>query len=343
MASHPWPSLFATRRRVWNRPYAGAARAGQDPGRRRSRILRDFGGRGAARRVTYASGHDRHRRPGRHLEPRGPRRRRRRRRVRRPARRGRRRAPAAFAEAHAGRVARPRRPRARRPRWPSSARSPTSSAAPANYAHLRFAADTEDEANGALVAKVIGARDRDRDEARLLRPRVGRGRRRAPPTRCSRPTGLEQVRHHLRTIRRYRPHLLSEPEEKLMAEKSVTGREAWSRLFSEQTSAIRVDLPDLDEPAAARDRAEPPAAPRPRGAPRRPPRPSTTRCAPGLRTRAYIFNTLAQDKATDDRLRSLPDLAVEPQPRQRGERRVGAGAASRRSRAPTTCRSAGTG
>ena len=32
----------------------------------------------------------------------------------------------------------------------------------------------------------------------------------------------------------------------------------------------------------------------------------TTALAPGLRTRAYIFNTLLQDKAVDDRLRSFP-------------------------------------
>ena len=42
---------------------------------------------------------------------------------------------------------------------------------------------------------------------------------------------------------------VTEKVQQLMAEKSVTGRAAWSRLFSEQTSAIRVDLPDLDEPA----------------------------------------------------------------------------------------------
>ena len=44
---------------------------------------------------------------------------------------------------------------------------------------------------------------------------------------------------------------------------------------------------------------------------------------PGLRTRAFIFNTLLQDKATKDRLRSYRPLARLPQPRQRGLRRVG--------------------
>ncbi|MEZ5239449.1 MAG: hypothetical protein R2716_11085 [Microthrixaceae bacterium] len=33
--------------------------------------------------------------------------------------------------------------------------------------------------------------------------------------------GLDFCAHHLRNLRRYRPHLLSEPEEKLLTEKSV--------------------------------------------------------------------------------------------------------------------------
>ena len=45
-------------------------------------------------------------------------------------------------------------------------------------------------------------------------------------------------------MRRYRDHLLSEPEEKVLAEKSLTGAGAWTRLFEELTAAIRVRLPD---------------------------------------------------------------------------------------------------
>ncbi len=32
----------------------------------------------------------------------------------------------------------------------------------------------------------------------------------------------------------------------------------------------------------------------------------TAALEPGLRTRAYLYNTLLQDKATDDRLRRFP-------------------------------------
>src|SRR5205085_64317 len=38
--------------------------------------------------------------------------------------------------------------------------------------------------------------------------------------------GLEFCRHHLRNVRRYREHLLSEPEEKILAEKALTGASA---------------------------------------------------------------------------------------------------------------------
>src|SRR5664280_3728760 len=58
--------------------------------------------------------------------------------------------------------------------------------------------------------------------------------------------GLEFCRHHLRNVRRYRDHLLSEPEEKILAEKSLTGAGAWTRLFEELTSAIEVKLPGED-------------------------------------------------------------------------------------------------
>jgi oligoendopeptidase F len=51
--------------------------------------------------------------------------------------------------------------------------------------------------------------------------------------------GLDFARHHLRTARRYRPHLLSEPEEKILAEKALTGRSAWTRLFEERPPRSR--------------------------------------------------------------------------------------------------------
>ena len=173
-----------------------------------------------------------------------------------------------------------------------------------SYAMLRFAVDTADPANGALLARVqekgtavetklvffelewAGVDDARADE--LLATE-----------------GLETSRHHLRTLRRYRPHLLSEPEERLMTEKALTGRDAWTRLFSELTSAIRVELPDAEE-AVPLDVALSRLVSPDRELRRTTAEAVTTALEPGLRTRAYVFNTLLLDKTVDDRLRTYP-------------------------------------
>jgi oligoendopeptidase F len=173
----------------------------------------------------------------------------------------------------------------------------------ASYAGLRFAVDTTDPARGALLqhveerATAISTRlvffelewaalSDERVEALLVDDRLG------------------FCRHHLASARRYRPHLLTEPEEQILTEKAVTGRSAWSRLFSELTSVITLELDDttvsLEEGLsrlASPDRDER----------RRAAAAVTAGLAPGLRTRAFVLNTLLADKAVDDRLRRYPD------------------------------------
>jgi oligoendopeptidase F len=173
-----------------------------------------------------------------------------------------------------------------------------------SYAMLRFAVDTADPANGALLARV-------QEKATAVETKLvffeleWAAVDDARADELLSAEGLETTRHHLRTLRRYRPHLLSEPEEKLMTEKALTGRDAWTRLFSEQTSAIRVSLPDADEGVpldVALSRLMAPDREVRRAAAEA----VTAALEPGLRTRAYIFNTIAQDKAVDDRLRYYP-------------------------------------
>ena len=104
--------------------------------------------------------------------------------------------------------------------------------------------------------------------------------------------------------RRYRPHQLSEPEERILTETSVTGAGAFSRLFTEQTSAITVELADAAEPLQlmeALSRLQDPDRERRAEAAGA----VTEALEPGLRTRAFIYNTLLADKATRDRLRSF--------------------------------------
>ena len=106
--------------------------------------------------------------------------------------------------------------------------------------------------------------------------------------------------HHLRAARRYRPHLLTEPEEVVLTEKSVTGRSAWERLFDEQVSAITLELDGQTstlEAGLARLHA-PDRAVRQAAAAA-----VTEGLQPGLRTRAFVLNTLLADKSIDDRMR----------------------------------------
>ena len=117
--------------------------------------------------------------------------------------------------------------------------------------------------------------------------------------------GLDFCAHHLRTLRRYRPHQLTEPEERVLTETNVTGGSAFQRLFTEQTSALEVPLPDRDEPASLEEglsRLQDPDRERRREAAQA----VTASLRPGLRSRAFVFNTLLQDKATKDRLRGYP-------------------------------------
>jgi oligoendopeptidase F len=111
--------------------------------------------------------------------------------------------------------------------------------------------------------------------------------------------------HHLRSLRRYLPHQLSEPEERILTETSVTGNSAFQRLFTEQTSALEIPLPDRDEPASLEEglsRLQDPDRDRRREAADA----VTESLRRDLRSRAFVFNTLLQDKATNDRLRSYP-------------------------------------
>ena len=110
-------------------------------------------------------------------------------------------------------------------------------------------------------------------------------------------------------MRRYREHLLCEPEEKILAEKSLTGASAWTRLFEELTSAIEVELPGADgaRETLALDVALSRLALADRDVRRTTAEAVSAALAPGLRTRAYLFNTLLADKATDDRLRRYPN------------------------------------
>jgi oligoendopeptidase F len=182
------------------------------------------------------------------------------------------------------------------------------------YAALRFSTDTAEPANGALLQWVQEQETALQTTLLFFELEWAA----LPDERAEEllaGEGLDFCRHHLRNVRRYREHLLSEPEEKILAEKALTGAGAWTRLFEELTSAIEVELPPGAGDAAkaanadgkvaldvALSRLSLPDRDQRRGAAEA----VTAALAPGLRTRAFLFNTLLADKATDDRLRRYP-------------------------------------
>ncbi|MBA2383664.1 MAG: M3 family oligoendopeptidase, partial [Actinobacteria bacterium] len=115
---------------------------------------------------------------------------------------------------------------------------------------------------------------------------------------------LEHYANVLRSERRYRPYQLSEPEERISAEKNVTGGGAWDRFFSELLSELRVSLDgedlSLDEALAKLSRL---TSQEERG---RVAEAVTQALQPGVRTRGYVLNTILNERAIEDRLRGYP-------------------------------------
>jgi oligoendopeptidase F len=177
-----------------------------------------------------------------------------------------------------------------------------SSARSGIYAHLLHARDTRVHAAGRLVSRIREAgAERGRhlvffslELAQLTDEEASRLY--ADPVAA-------RYRHMVEQERRYREHQLSEVEERLLTEISPTGTGAWTRLHEELCAAIQVDVDGRQVPISTalallyeadrevREKAT---------------HATTAALRADLRTRAYIFNVLLQDKAIGDRLRKYP-------------------------------------
>ena len=170
------------------------------------------------------------------------------------------------------------------------------------FAYLRWSTDTRDAARGALLQAVKESCTRitqtmlffdvewvrvDEDHAQQVMA----------------SDALARYRHHLRRERRYRSHLLSEAEEKVLAAASLSGRSAWVRYFTETMGGLRfmLDGVALSQQAILAKLHEGDRTLR---------RHAALAFTEGLRSRehslTFIFNTLLAEKATQDGLRSYP-------------------------------------
>jgi len=114
------------------------------------------------------------------------------------------------------------------------------------------------------------------------------------------------LRHYapwLRDIRVYRPHDLPDDLEKLLHEKRVAGRNAWTRLFDETMAGLRfpVDGKDLTSAEALHLLSDPDGKVRRSAA-----KSVGAVLGQNVRLFALITNTLAKDKAIEDQWRKYP-------------------------------------
>jgi oligoendopeptidase F len=171
-----------------------------------------------------------------------------------------------------------------------------------SYASLGFATDTADPARGALLQRVQ-ERATEIETKILFFELEWAALDDARAEELLRGPQLDFCRHYLRSARRYRPHLLSESEEKVLAEKSISSQSAWGRLFGELVAALRARLDEQElSLEVALSRLQSPD----RDVRRTAAEAVSAALDPGLRTRSFIYNTLVYDKSVEDRLRNYP-------------------------------------
>ncbi|MBN1836549.1 MAG: M3 family oligoendopeptidase [Spirochaetales bacterium] len=172
----------------------------------------------------------------------------------------------------------------------------------ATFAYLSWSTDTEDPARGALLQRMQEHSSKLHQSLLFLELEWAN----LPDERAQaqmEDPALAGYRFWLLLARRYRPHLLSEPEEKILAEKAVTGRNAWVRFFEEVHGGMRYDLDGEKLPQqSVLARLYDPERERRRQAAQG----FTAGLKSLSRINTYIFNNLLLDKASEDTLRSYP-------------------------------------
>ena len=173
---------------------------------------------------------------------------------------------------------------------------------PEIYAYLLHSQDTQNPAAGRLLARVREAGAERGSHGVFFTLELAQITDEHAARLYEHPESA-RYRHTIEEARKFRPHQLSEPEERVLTDFSPVGNSAWTRLFEELCASIHVDLDGrqlqleqalvlLREPDREMRRKASAAV--------------TVALGHDARTRAYIFNVILQEKAIDDRLRRFP-------------------------------------
>ncbi|MEO8745303.1 MAG: M3 family oligoendopeptidase, partial [Candidatus Dormiibacterota bacterium] len=175
-------------------------------------------------------------------------------------------------------------------------------AKPEVYAYLLHSQNTEDPAAGRVLARVREAAAERGSHMVFFSLELAQIDDERAAKLYANPESA-RYRHTVEEARKFRPHQLSEPEERVLTDFSPVGNSAWTRLFEELCAGIRIELDGrelgLDE---ALTRLREPDREVRRGASAA----VTKALEQDIRTRGYIFNVILQEKAIEDRLRKFP-------------------------------------
>ena len=173
---------------------------------------------------------------------------------------------------------------------------------PEVYAYMLHSQDTQDHAGGRLLARVREA-SAERGVHLVFFPLELAQITDDQAAKLYADPEAAAYEHFVEHERLFRQHQLSEPEERILTDFSPVGNGSWVRLFEELCARIAVVV---DGEKVALDQAlnllrEPDRAVR-----RKASAAITEALRGDLRTRAYIFNVILQEKAIDDRVRRFP-------------------------------------
>jgi oligoendopeptidase F len=110
-----------------------------------------------------------------------------------------------------------------------------------SYAQLLFSADSTDAAAGQFYQRMMERVTDISSGTLFFRLELNRIDDDVLEAKFADP-GFARWRPYLRDLRVYRPHQLSDDLERLLHERDVVGRAAWSRLFDETVAGMRIDL-----------------------------------------------------------------------------------------------------
>ena len=171
-----------------------------------------------------------------------------------------------------------------------------------SFAQLLFSANSEDPAVAAFYQNVSERATALSAKTLFFELEINRLEENEVEAFISSPT-VQRYRPWLAAVRANKPYQLSDDVERILHEKSVTGRSAWSRLFDETMAGLRFKLHgrELTNSEIMTRMSDAKEANR---------KAASKAFAKGLedniRLFALITNTLAKDKEIEDRWRALP-------------------------------------